>query len=74
MLDLKRIMADPADAERRLKLRNPDATFDPIVSLAKERRAAIQAYDEARTKQKQLSSQFGRGDVPAEQWRPPGLS
>ena len=61
MLDLKRILADPADANRRLQARNPEASFDEVVSLANARREAIQAYDQKRTQQKTLSAAFGRG-------------
>jgi seryl-tRNA synthetase len=68
MHNLKDILADPMEADRRVKRRAPDASFDEVLALAEERRKSISEHDELRAKQKSLSATaFGRKDMASDE-------
>ena len=64
MLDLKAILNDPDTANRRLKRRQPDSSFDDLVGLANRRRETLSQFETLRHQQKELSAAFGKGSDP----------
>jgi len=65
--DLKYIVDNAEEATRRLKRRAPDASFDEVLALNEERRAALAEHNSLRYEQKELSKQFGKkGGDPSE--------
>ena len=68
MLDFKTVLAHPATSAERWNRRGLDgaALVGELERLDGERKAAIRAHDEAKTRQTELSEIFKRKDVPAE--------
>ena len=64
MLDIKAILEDPESANRRLKRRQSDASFDELIELANRRRDTLSQFEQLRHQQKELSSAFGKGGDP----------
>jgi seryl-tRNA synthetase len=64
MLDIKAILDDPASADRRVKRRHSDASFDELIALAQKRRDTLSRFEQLRHQQKELSSAFGKGSDP----------
>ncbi len=59
MLDIELIRQQPESVLRRLQSKNYNAGLDGILSLDSERRAAINAFETARSEQKRLSKEIG---------------
>jgi len=64
MLDIKAILEDPENANRRLKRRHADASFDELIAVAQSRRDTLSRFEQLRHQQKELSSAFGKGADP----------
>lgn len=60
MLDLKRLLADPADCERRLRARDAAISLAPLAALDAERRAAITRDEQLKAEQKAGAAAIGK--------------
>jgi len=59
MLDLRYVTEHPAEALARLQKRDPNASFDALLSLDADRRAILSRHNELRAEQKSRSRELG---------------
>lgn len=60
MLDIKYLLDEPEEALARLRLRDPEGSFDAIVALNEARRALLAEHNTLRFEQKEASKRFGQ--------------
>ncbi|MFT7580852.1 MAG: seryl-tRNA synthetase [Myxococcota bacterium] len=66
MLELKRLVNNPEDANRRLAKRDPHLHVDAIIAMDTTRRALLSRHNELRHEQREMSEGFKQKGTPPE--------